>query len=73
MSARTRLRAPMRLASSPMVEGVRHGAGRSRRMLRLTASSRMEETSSHARVMAPPTTTISGLKPTMRFEMPMPR
>ena len=47
--------------------------GRPRRMLRWMVSSSEAETIGHARVMWPPTTTASGLRPTIRFEMPMPR
>ena len=64
--------APMRVGWSPSVEATMRAEGRPRRMLRWMVSPSEGEMSDQARVIRPPTTTVSGLRPTMRFEIPMP-
>src|SRR6266404_9895044 len=71
--ARTRLRAPIKVGSLPSVEGRIRAEGRPRRTLCSMVRVRASSTNGQARAISPPTTTASGLKPTTRFEIPIPR
>ena len=55
------------------VEATMRAEGSPRRMLRMIVSSSGGRMMGHARVIVPPTTTVSGERPTIKFEMPMPR
>src|SRR5689334_4600099 len=70
--ARTRLRAPCKVGFSPRVEGRMRAEGKPRRTLLAIVSVKALSIRSQARAISPPTTTASGLKPMMRFEMPTP-
>src|SRR5439155_10431074 len=71
--ASTRLNAPIKVGSPFNVERRIRADGNPRRTLRSIFSVRAPSINDQARVIAPPTITASGLKPTIRFEIPMPR
>src|SRR6266705_258411 len=71
--ASTRLKAPINVGSPFNVERRMRADGKPRRTLRSIFSVRAFSINDQARVIAPPTITASGLKPTIRFEIPVPR
>src|SRR5438045_2688395 len=70
---KTRLNAPIKVGSPFNVEGRIRAEGNPRRTLRSIFSVRSFSINGQARVIAPPTITASGLKPTTRLDIPIPR